>query len=96
MATTNHDDQAVQYKSPPSAQRWFLLRSRENWKEKYMGLKADAKRLENRVKDVTKSREKWREEAKQLIDRVQELEAENAALQAQLAASKKDGPVADA
>lgn len=96
MATTNHDDRKVEYKSPPWAQRWFLLRSRENWKKKYMQGKTDAKRLENRVNDVSKSREKWREEAKQLAERVQKLEAENAALQEQLAAEKKDGPVADA
>lgn len=96
MATTNHDDATKEYKSPPWAQRWFLQRSRENWKKKYMEGKADAKRLENRVNDVTKSREKWREEAKQLSERVRELEAANAALQQQLAAEKKDGPSADA
>jgi len=96
MDATNHDDQTVKYKSPPWAQRWFLQRSRENWKNKYMQVKTDAKRLENRVSDVSKSREKWREDAKQLSERVRELEAEIAALQEQLAAEKKDGPVADA
>jgi prefoldin subunit 5 len=54
-------------------------------------LKADAKRLQNRVNDVTKSRKQWCDETKQLNRRVQELEAENAALQEQLAAFKKDG-----
>jgi SMC interacting uncharacterized protein involved in chromosome segregation len=96
MAATEHDDQKVEYKSPPWAQRWFLQRSRENWKNKYMQVKTDAKRLENRVNDVTKSREKWREDASQLSERVQELEAENAALQEQLAAQKKGGLLADA
>ena len=96
MATTNHADQKVEYQSPPWAQRWFLQRSRENWKNKYMQVKTDAKRLENRVNDVTKSREKWRAETQQLTERVQELEAANAALQEQLAAQKKDGPVAGA
>jgi peptidoglycan hydrolase CwlO-like protein len=95
MGATNHDDQS-KYKSPPWAQRWFLERSRENWKNKYMQVKTDTKRLENRVNDVTKSREKWREDAKQLTERVHQLEAEVAALQEQLAASKKDGPVAGA
>lgn len=83
-------DTSVAYKSPASAQRWFLKRSRDNWKKKYMGLKTDAKRLENRVNDVTKSREKWCQEAKQLTERIQTLEATNAALQEQLAAFKKD------
>jgi prefoldin subunit 5 len=57
-------------------------------------LKVEAKRLQNRVADVTKSREKWREQAEQMSRRVQELEAQNAALQKQ-AALKKDGPRAD-
>ena len=91
MATASHDDDAMKYQSPPWAQRWFLKRSRDNWKEKYMALKTNAKRLENRVNDVTKSREKWCAETKQLAERVQTLEAENAALQEQLAALKKDG-----
>jgi SMC interacting uncharacterized protein involved in chromosome segregation len=94
MAATKHDDQTKVYKSPPWAQRWFLQRSRENWKKKYMALKSDAKRLENRVNDVTKSREKWCAETKQLTERLQALEAENAALQEQLAAAKKDGLLA--
>ena len=92
MAATSHKDTQREYKSPPSAQRWFLQRSRENWKQKYMHLKKDAKRLQNRVNDVTKSRQQWCEEFKQLNLRVQELEAANAALQEQLAALKKDGP----
>jgi predicted nuclease with TOPRIM domain len=47
--------------------------------------------MQNRVNDVTKSREQWRGETEQLTERVQELEAENAALQEQMAALKKDG-----
>lgn len=95
MATSRNDD-PVEYKSPPWAQRWFLKRSRDNWKEKYMQQKADHKRLQNRVNDVSKSREKWREESEQLSERVQALEAENAALREQLAAEKKDRAAADA
>ena len=94
MATTSHDDNPVEYQSPPWAQRWFLQRSRDNWKNKYMHQKADCKRLQNRVNDVTKSREKWCAETKLLAERVQALEAENAALQEQLAAQKKDGLLA--
>jgi len=52
-------------------------------------LKIEAKRLQNRVHDVTKSREKWRAEAEQLRQRVQELEAQTAALPQQVAAQKK-------
>jgi peptidoglycan hydrolase CwlO-like protein len=91
MNVSGHEDQKPAYTTPPRVQAWFLHRSRENWKKKYMGVKEDAKRLQNRVNDVTKSREHWREETKQLTKRVQELEAESAALREQLAALKKDG-----
>ena len=91
MGASSHDDNKVQYKTPRWVQAWFLRRSRDNWKAKYVELKIDAKRLQNRVNDVSKSREKWRDETKQLEERVSKLETENAALQEQLAALKKDG-----
>jgi DNA-binding transcriptional regulator GbsR (MarR family) len=91
MNAVDQGDQKVEYTTPARVQAWFLRRSRENWKRKYMGLKCDAKRLQNRVNDVTKSREQWRDENKLLSQRVRELEAANAALQEQLAALKKDG-----
>lgn len=84
-----HDDDPMEYTTPARVQAWFLRRSRELWKKKYMGLKSDAKRLQNRVNDVSKSREAWREETKQLTQRLRELEAENAALRAQVEGSKK-------
>jgi len=59
-----------------------------------MELKTDSKRLQNRVNDVSKSREEWRDETRELERLVRELKAENAALREQLAAEKKDGPVA--
>ena len=91
MNALGQDGQKAAYTTPHRVQAWFLHRSRENWKKKYAQLKVDAKRLQNRVNDVTKSREQWRDESKELTQRVQELEAENAALQEQLAAFKKDG-----
>ena len=91
MNAPRQDGQKSAYTTPHRVQAWFLHRSRENWKRKYGQLKADAKRLQNRVNDVTKSREQWREESTELTQRVQELEAENVALQEQLAALKKDG-----
>jgi uncharacterized protein YlxW (UPF0749 family) len=91
MSVIGQDDGKVEYTTPHRVQAWFLQRSRSRWKKKYMELKADQKRLQNRVNDVTKSREQWREEAKQTGCRLQEVEAENAALREQLAAFKKDG-----
>jgi SMC interacting uncharacterized protein involved in chromosome segregation len=79
------------YITPRWVQVWFLGRSRKRWKQKYQELKVDAKRLQNRVNDVTKSRAKWRDEAEQMRQRIRDLEAENATLQEQAAALKKDG-----
>jgi len=91
MDATQCDEREPEYTTSKQVQAWFLGRSRELWKQKYMQLKGDEKRLKNRVNDVTKSRERWREESEQMKTRVRELEAENAALQQQLAALKKDG-----
>jgi uncharacterized protein YlxW (UPF0749 family) len=91
MSATGPEAHKVRYTTPARVQAWFLQKSRDNWKKKYAGVKADAKRLQNRVNDVTKSREKWREETEELSQRVGALETENAALQEQLAALKKDG-----
>jgi predicted nucleic acid-binding Zn-ribbon protein len=85
------DNGAVKYKTPRWVQVWFLGRSRARWKRKYQELKAEAKRLQNRVNDVTKSRAKWHDQAEQLRQQVQELTARNAALQEQAAALKKEG-----
>jgi chromosome segregation ATPase len=80
------------YTTPHRVQAWFLGRSRDLWKEKYSELKAQSVTLERRVADVTKSREKWRDEAEELRRRVKELELQTAALHEQTAAFKKDGP----
>jgi hypothetical protein len=90
-AASGQEGRRTKYTTPAYVQAWFLERSRNNWKRKYMQVKADEKRLQNRVRDVTKSREQWREESKESQQRVQELEAENAALREQLAALKKAG-----
>lgn len=85
------EDERVRYTTPPRVQAWFLKRSRDNWREKYGHLKADAKRLQNRVNDVSQSREQWRETARELREQVQQLQREKAALEEQLAALKKEG-----
>lgn len=69
------------YTTPRWVQAWFLGRSRDNWKAKYKALKARAKQLQNRVNDVSKSREHWREQ-------VRALREENAALREQAALKK--------
>jgi len=91
MNAASQDDTKVAYTTPRWVQVWFLRRSRDNWKEKYMKLKTDAKRLQNRVNDVNKSREKWRGDSQELEQRIRELESRNAILQQQVEALKKDG-----
>jgi predicted nucleic acid-binding Zn-ribbon protein len=90
-AAAEQHDRPAPFTTPARVQAWFLKRSRDNWKRKYLTKKVDEKRLQNRVADVTKSREQWREQAKGAHERLQELEAENTALREQLAAFKKDG-----
>jgi chromosome segregation ATPase len=91
MSASEHEGHKTEFTTSHRVQAWFLQRSRDNWKKKYMELKSDQKRLQNRVHDVTKSREQWRDETKQTAQRLQEIEAENATLREQLAALKKDG-----
>lgn len=86
MDATSQDGKK-KYTTIHRVQAWFLQRSRDNWKQKYKDLKIRAKRLQNRVNDVSRSREGWRK-------RVEELEAQNAVLRE--AALKKYGPGAAA
>jgi len=86
-ATTGRDGEEKEkrkYTTPRWVQVWFLQRSRDNWKKKYKELKRQAKRLQNRANDASRSRADWRRYAERL-------EEENAALREQ-AALKKYGP----
>ena len=89
MDVAGHDDgQTKRYITSHRVQAWFLGRSRDRWKRKYQDLKTQAKRLQNRVRDVSKSRAQWREEAEKLQRQLQELEVHNAALLQEVAAEK--------
>lgn len=77
------------YRSPRHAQVWFLKRSRDTWKNNCMLARQNQKRLENRVRDTTKAREKWAELARARAAQVKALEAENAALKQELEVLKK-------
>src|SRR5439155_26682362 len=74
------------YTSRPGALIWFFRKSRDRWKSKHQDLKATIKGYKNRIADLTKSREQWRLEAEQAGARLCALEAESAALRAQIAA----------
>ena len=88
MDAVSQDGKKRKYTTPRWVQVWFLQRSRDNWKEKYKQLRRDAKRMGNRVHDVTRSREKWRGQTEQQEQRIKELEAENAVLREQAAKKK--------
>jgi len=51
------------FKSPQHKIFKMLLAGREKWKAKHHEVKSSLKRLENRVRAVTKSRENWRQRA---------------------------------
>jgi hypothetical protein len=92
MDVQDQQNGKVKYTTPRWVQAWFLGRSRARWKKKYKELKGETKRLQNRLNDVTKSREKWRDEARESSRRIRELENQNAILREQFAALKKGGP----
>ena len=52
------------YRSRPRVLARWLLESRDRWKEKYVAIKQEVKRLKVRVTDIHKSREHWKEIAK--------------------------------
>ena len=85
LATPTRED----HKSRPGALIWFLRKSRDRWKAKHQDLKATVKGLKNQIAAVTKSREQWRTKAENGSKQFAALQAENAELQAQVAALEK-------
>jgi hypothetical protein len=80
----------VYYKSPRHVQVLFLQRSRGGWKNKYQLSKQNERRLENAVRDVTKSRDKWATKAREQTARLKSVDAENASLKQELELLKKE------
>ena len=67
---------AQPFKSPTRKLVRFFQRSRDGWKRKYMEIKRERKKLTNQVRAVEKSREHWKEVARQERERAQQLERE--------------------
>ena len=78
------------YKSRPGALAWFFRKSRDRWKKKHQELKATLKRYQNRVADVSKSREQWRLKAETANKRVAALEFKNVELQTRLSVLEEE------
>jgi chromosome segregation ATPase len=75
------------YTTSKQVQAWFLGRSRDLWKNKYAKLKLDHKRLQQRVADVDRSRAQWRNHAQSAQLQMEQLQAENTRIQAELDAA---------
>lgn len=69
------------FKSPLRILVRSFLRSRDNWKQKYMAIKAEIKRYKNQAADVRRSREKWRVQAQAFEAQIRRLESVLAELQ---------------
>ena len=80
------------YTSRPGALIWCFRKSRDRWKQKHQDLKATVKGHQNRVADLTKSREQWRLKAEDATSRLATLESEIAALRAEIAAPREKKP----
>jgi len=51
------------YKSPLKKLVVFFEKSRDSWKEKYMGKKIELKRAKNQINDLKQRKESWKERA---------------------------------
>jgi peptidoglycan hydrolase CwlO-like protein len=68
----------------PGAVIWSLGRSVKTWKAKAQNLRGELRRLQNRVRDVHKSREQWKQQAEQAKAEASAMQAEFASLKERL------------
>jgi len=61
------------YKSPTHKLVRFFEQSRDNWREKHKTSKTVIKRLENKVRFLTNTKETWKQEALELRKEVKAL-----------------------
>jgi len=66
----------VEYKSSLSRMARLFKESREAWKEKALERQKRLRAFDVKVRDITKSRDKWKEKTKELEERVKQLEKE--------------------
>jgi len=64
------------FKSPVRVLAAFFQKSRDNWKQKCMEVKAELKRWKVRVADVCKSRDAWRSKAEIMQKEIEALQAQ--------------------
>ena len=74
MSVASSVAQKGEYKSPLRKLVRFFEDSRDNWKQKCVGLRKELKLCKNQVFAVEKSREHWRQVAKDAANRAALLE----------------------
>lgn len=83
-AVVNSKDDRSSYRSPHRVLADWFRKSRNRWRQKYADLKAEIKRFKNRVYDLEKSRDRWKEHASVHRQHLDALQAEVERLKAQL------------
>jgi chromosome segregation ATPase len=84
VAVVNAKEDRSSYRSPRRVLADWFRKSRNNWKQKYADLKIEIKRFKNRVYDLEKSRDRWKEQAATHQQQLDALQAEVERLKAQL------------
>jgi predicted RNase H-like nuclease (RuvC/YqgF family) len=64
------------YRSPWPVLARVFEKSRDRWKEKYMGLQERIKAFRTELRDLRRSRDRWRAEAEALKQQLNKLHAE--------------------
>ena len=68
--------QYQEYKSPVKKLIRFFKISRDNWKEKYFEIKKDLKRATNRIYDLEKRKDDWKQRATEAEEKVKLFKAQ--------------------
>ncbi|MFN0053935.1 MAG: hypothetical protein ACKV0T_17285 [Planctomycetales bacterium] len=76
VVLATREERTFGFKSPMRKLLAFFQRSRDAWKSKYMALNERCKLLSNQVRAVEKSRQKWRQEAAEAQQLLQQLQQE--------------------
>jgi chromosome segregation ATPase len=83
-AVVNAKNDQSSYRSPRRVLVDWFRKSRDNWRQKYAELKGEIKRFKNRVYDLEKSRDRWKEQAAAHQQQLDALQAEVERLKAQV------------
>jgi len=80
----------VHYKSSPSRLARLFKQGREKWKKKALDRQKKLEFADVKMRDLEKSRDKWKQEAKELAKRNKQLERDALIRQAEIEKKKKD------